>query len=63
VYRYSLLNQNEAQDYDNEFENALTTKAVVYQDSSDDEVGFVIFEHLTLWHKISFLQEFNHTLS
>ncbi|XP_021369881.1 sortilin-like isoform X2 [Mizuhopecten yessoensis] len=37
VYRYSLLNQSEAGDYDNEFENALSPKSVVYQDSSDDE--------------------------
>ncbi|XP_069141145.1 sortilin-like isoform X3 [Argopecten irradians] len=37
VYRYSLLNQSEASDYDNEFENALSPKSVVYQDSSDDE--------------------------
>ncbi|XP_033746028.1 sortilin-like isoform X1 [Pecten maximus] len=37
VYRYSLLNQSDAGDYDNEFENALSPKSVVYQDSSDDE--------------------------
>ncbi|XP_062568538.1 uncharacterized protein LOC134230712 [Saccostrea cucullata] len=38
VYRYSLLNQNDAEQYDNEFETAIsTTSATVYHDSDDDE--------------------------
>ena len=38
MYRYSLLNTGE-NDYDNEFEHALTQGPLVYEDSTDDEVG------------------------
>lgn len=38
VYRYSLLNQNDADRYDNEFETAISaTSGTVYHDSDDDE--------------------------
>lgn len=39
VYRYSLLNQNDADRYDNEFETAISAASgTVYHDSDDDEV-------------------------
>lgn len=39
VYRYSLLNQNDADRYDNEFETAISAgSGTVYHDSDDDEV-------------------------
>ncbi|XP_056000004.1 sortilin-like isoform X2 [Ostrea edulis] len=38
VYRYSLLNQTDAEQYDNEFETAISaTSGTVYHDSDDDE--------------------------
>eukprot|EP00105_Crassostrea_gigas_P004941 XP_011418337.1 PREDICTED: sortilin [Crassostrea gigas] len=38
VYRYSLLNQNDADRYDNEFETAISAASgTVYHDSDDDE--------------------------
>ena len=45
VYRYSLLNQTDAERYDSEFEKAMAaTSGTVYHDSEDDEVS----HHTTL---------------
>ncbi|KAL5015049.1 hypothetical protein ScPMuIL_009319 [Solemya velum] len=41
VYRYSLLNQTEEIDYDNECENALSAKSTVYHESEDEELNSI----------------------
>ncbi|XP_064632008.1 sortilin-like isoform X2 [Lineus longissimus] len=36
TYKYSMLHQNEEYDYDNDFENALSTSHSLYQDSEEE---------------------------
>ena len=39
TYKYSLLSQQHGEDYDNDFEAALTTDSALYHDSEEEHVS------------------------